>query len=85
MRNRAAVQILGVEKVQIKNINQLRGDAVLSILALEFTPDDEPAGTMRIIFAGGGEIRLAVEACEAILEDISDAWQARSKPSHDID
>jgi hypothetical protein len=28
---------------------------------------------------------LAVEACEAILEDISDAWQARSTPRHEID
>ena len=85
MRTRTAVQIVGVENIQVRNINQQRGDAVLSVLALEFMPDDAPAGTMNIIFSGGGEIRLAVEACEAILEDISDAWQARSTPSHDID
>jgi hypothetical protein len=85
MRTRTAVQIVGVENVQVKNIHQQRGEAVLSVLALEFTPGDAPAGTMNIIFAGGGEIRLAVEACEAILEDISDAWQARSTPRHEID
>ena len=85
MRARAGLQFIGVDKVQLKQINQQRGDGVLSVLAVEFVEADAPAGAISIIFSGGGEIRLAVEACEAILEDVSDAWPARSKPAHEID
>jgi len=85
MRARAGLQFIGVEKVQLKHINQQRVDGVLSVLAVEFVEADAPAGVISIIFSGGGEIRLAVEACEAILEDVSDAWPARSKPAHEID
>jgi len=85
MRVRTALQIANVQKSQVKNIELAHGEAVLSILALTFEPEDALAGHLRIIFAAGGEIRLAVEACEAILEDISDAWLARSRPTHEID
>ena len=40
---------------------------------------------MRLQFAGGGEIRLAVEACEAILEDVTAPWAAKSRPQHDFE
>ncbi len=85
MRVRTAIQIANVQKSQMKNIKLAQGDAILSVLALKFEPEDALAGHLRIIFAAGGEIRLAVEACEAILEDISDAWSARSRPAHEID
>ena len=85
MRVRTALQIANVQKSQVKNIKTGQGEAVLSILAIKFEPEDGLAGHLRIIFAAGGEIRLAVEACEAILEDISDAWLARSRPAHEID
>jgi hypothetical protein len=89
LRVRTAIQIANVQSLQIKNINQHYAGGIASILAMKFEPKDTPKdtleGNLRIIFSGGGEIRLAVEACEAILEDISDAWAAQSRPSHEFD
>lgn len=85
LRVRTAIQIANVQSLQIKNINQHYAGGIASILAMKFEPEESPSGDLRIIFSGGGEIRLAVEACEAILEDISDAWAAQSRPSHEFD
>jgi hypothetical protein len=52
---------------------------------VHFLPDKLPAGEMRLQFAGGGEIGLEVEACEAILEDITAPWAAKARPHHDLD
>ena len=57
----------------------------VSLLSVQFRPGEAPAGLMRLIFSGGGEIRLEVEACEAILEDISAPWAASSQPAHEDD
>ncbi|MEO1150495.1 MAG: DUF2948 family protein [Pseudomonadota bacterium] len=35
-----------------------------------------------LVFAGGGTIRLTVEAISAELRDFSDPWVTRSKPTH---
>ncbi len=84
LRVRSALQFSGVENVQRLNIAQQKVDAILSLLALRFEPNDAPAGDMRIIFSGGGEIRLAVEACAAILEDITQPWPATRRPVHPV-
>lgn len=85
MRVRSAVQVNGVDAVSYRKLNLARRDGVVSLLALQFEPNAAPAGTLRLIFAGGGEIRLEVEACEAILEDITAPWAARSQPAHEDD
>lgn len=83
MRVRAALQIGGVGSIAYRKLNLRRRDGVVSLLSVQFEPHDEPAGLVRLIFSGGGEIRLEVEACEAILEDISAPWAASSKPAHE--
>lgn len=85
MRVRAALQINGVMSIKYKNLNLQRRDGVVSLLAVQFEPDIVPGGWVRLIFAGGGEIRLEVEACEAILEDMTAPWAARSQPAHEDD
>ncbi len=85
MRVRAALQIAGVSGIQYRKLNRQRADGVISLLSLHFEPGDAPAGHISLIFAGGGEIRLEVEACEAILEDITAPWAARSQPAHEDD
>ena len=83
LRVRSALQIGAITSARRRNIRTDPSDGVLSLLALRFEADDAPAGTVSIIFSGGGEIRLAVEACEAILEDITEPWSAKRRPAHD--
>lgn len=84
-RVRAALQIGGVGAIAYRKLNLQRRDGVVSLLSVQFEPSDAPAGLVRLIFSGGGEIRLEVEACEAILEDISAPWAASSQPAHESD
>lgn len=88
MRVRAALQISGVTSIQHKKFNLQRRDGIVSLLSLRFEPSDildAPSGFISLIFSGGGEIRLEVEACEAILEDITAPWAASSQPAHESD
>ena len=58
-------------------------DAVLSLLAIIFTPNgaDDPAGTIELVFAGGGAIKLEVECIDAGLTDVSGDWAALDRPA----
>lgn len=60
-------------------------DAVASLLAIRFTPraEDDPQGTVELVFAGGGIIRLDVECLEATLSDVSGDWAALGRPAHE--
>ncbi|MDG1007741.1 MAG: DUF2948 family protein [Alphaproteobacteria bacterium] len=85
MRVRSALQLANVTSIRQKKLNLTRREGVVALLAVHFLPDKSPAGEMRLQFAGGGEIGLAVEACEAILEDITAPWAAKARPHHDLD
>jgi hypothetical protein len=85
MRVRSALQLANVVSIRQKKLNLTRREGVVALLAVHFLPDKLPAGEMRLQFAGGGEIGLAVEACEAILEDITAPWAAKARPHHDLD
>lgn len=82
-RRRAAIHFARVRSVKASRIRQDRPDAVLSLLAIEFVPTEEPEGTVTLHFAGGGAIRLEVECIEAQCADTGTSWVARAKPSHD--
>jgi hypothetical protein len=58
-------------------------DAVLSLLAISFTPGEAPSGTIVLTFSGGGQINLEVECIEARLEDLGPAWETPNLPSHE--
>ena len=45
----------------------------------------EGAGYIDLMLAGGGLIRLEVEAIEASLRDISEHWPARARPAHSLE
>lgn len=55
---------------------------VLSLLTVTFSPHDAPAGSIDLVFSGGGAIRLEVECIEARLADTGGAWAAASQPVH---
>jgi hypothetical protein len=73
--------------LSVKSQNIMLGDkrAVLSLLAVEFTPNggEDPGGVIELVFAGGGTIRLAVECIEVELADVSGEWAAIARPDHE--
>lgn len=83
-RRRAIVHFDRVLAVKTQDINLKATGAVLELLAVEFAPGDPPAGSIVLIFAGGGAIRLDVECIEAQLTDLGAAWGTKSAPMHDL-
>lgn len=84
-RVRAGLHFDGVLKVQSHNVKLGADEAVVSILALRFTPagGEDPGGEVEIVLAGGGAFRLTVECIDAELADMTEAWAARGTPDHE--
>lgn len=82
-RRRTGLSFDRVLQAKSQRILQSADDAVLSLLAISFTPDEEPSGTIALTFSGGGIISLKVECIEARLEDLGPAWQTPNLPSHE--
>lgn len=87
-RVRAALQIGSVLSARSRRLRMNAGDAVVSLLALGFEPDDDPdnpGGALTLTFSGGGELRLEVESIDAALADVSRPWRAAARPGHETD
>jgi hypothetical protein len=89
-RVRAGLHFDGVLKVQSHKVKLGAAEAVVSLLAVSFTPNEakeneeaDPGGTIEIVLAGGGAIRLTVECIDAELADMTGAWAARGTPDHE--
>lgn len=84
-RMRAGLHFDGVMKVQSSKVKLGAGEAVVSILAVTFTPNgsEDPGGVIEIVLAGGGALRLTVECIDAELADMSGPWAARGTPDHE--
>jgi hypothetical protein len=87
LRVRTGLHFDAVLSVQSTRLKQGDPDAVFSLLAITFTPKaaDDPAGTVELLLAGGGAIKLEVECIDAELTDVSGEWAALGRPSHQID
>jgi hypothetical protein len=81
-RVRAALHFDGVERVQTQNLKLGAKDGVAELLTLAFEAAGEPAGVVRMTFAGGGAIRLNVECLDAWLTDVSAPWPTKHRPGH---
>ena len=83
-RVQAALRFDGVSKVQSQKVKLGAPDAIVSLLALRFTPlgEGDPGGMIELILAGGGAFRLTVECIDAELADLTRPWAARAKPDH---
>jgi hypothetical protein len=75
----------GVLAVKSQNLKSGAPDAVVSLLAITFTPKapDDPAGTIELVFSGGGALKLEVECIDAGITDVSGVWAARGRPAHE--
>jgi hypothetical protein len=83
-RVRAAFAVECVTAVKSAKLSRADKRAVASVLALAFEPDAEPpGGVVRMVLAGGGEIRLDVECVDALLIDMGAPWPTPRKPSHE--
>lgn len=83
-RRRAGLRFERVLGAQIHGINLKDRKAVLSLLAISFSPvaDGTPDGDVTLTFSGGAAIRLKVECLEAELMDLGAAWATKHAPSH---
>lgn len=84
-RVQAALRFDGVSRVQTQNVKLGAPEAVVSLLAIRFTPKggDDPGGMVELTLAGGGAFRLAVECIDAELADLTRPWTARARPAHE--
>jgi len=85
VRKRAALHFDGVQSVVTNGFDPAAPEGVVNLLAITFSPVDEPAGIVELSFAGGGTVRLSVECLEARLSDLGAAWAATAKPGHALD
>jgi hypothetical protein len=81
-RRNAMLHFGRVLSVKLTGIARDKPDEVLSLLAVTYAATDAPAGTIDLLFAGGGTIRLDVECIEARLADLGGAWGASARPAH---
>lgn len=83
-RRRAGLRFERVLGARLLKIDLAKKSMFLELLAITFMPrqEDDPAGVVRLDFAGGGAIELDVECVEAELKDLGAAWRARRVPDH---
>ncbi|MEL6978052.1 MAG: DUF2948 family protein [Pseudomonadota bacterium] len=82
-RVRAGVHFDGVLSAKVKGFRPGAEKQPLNLLAIEFTPGEiAPAGEVRIVFSGGAEAALSVEALEAAMADMTKPWRAAARPIH---
>ncbi len=82
-RCRCGLQINRVFSVKYANLRRDNPDGVLSLLAIQFHPDeDPPGGIIEFTFSGGGALRAQVECIEVALDDLGVSWETPRKPAH---
>ncbi|TVP74218.1 MAG: DUF2948 family protein [Rhodobacteraceae bacterium] len=84
-RVRALLLIEDVLAVASQGVTRDDPDLVFSLLAMEFTPGEDGTGTLSLILAGDGEIRLKVECLSVTLRDATRPYRAISgkAPQHE--
>lgn len=81
-RRRAALRFERVLSCKCRNVQQRGKDAVLNLLAVEFTPTDTPSGAVTLTFSGDSALRVEVECLEAELADLGPVWTTACCPMH---
>ena len=84
-RCRAALRFERVAACKCKQVNPAGKAAVLNLLAVEFEPTDSPSGVVKLLFSGGGVLRVEVECLEAELADLGPTWALDTRPAHIAD
>jgi hypothetical protein len=85
LRVRSGLHFDGVLSVKSSHLKRGAPDAVVSLLAIRYTPKggEDPGGMVELTFAGGGALKLEVECIDAGLSDVGGVWAARGRPEHE--
>ena len=83
-RIQSVLKFENVLSVLGKNINQKKKDHFLDFLAIETKLLSDKNYEVKLNFAGDILIKLNLEIIECFLEDISDPWETKNKPKHDL-
>ena len=86
-KNKRVQSILKFENVinvYSMNLSQKNEDRFLDFLAIESKFLSDKNYEIKLNFAGNILIKLKTEVIECFLEDISDPWETKNKPKHDI-
>src|SRR5450759_5700977 len=83
-RHRAALRFERVLSCKCRDVNPAGQDAVLNLLAVEFSETDAPSGVVTNTFSGGPALRLEVECLEAELADLGPSWATAACPVHTV-
>jgi hypothetical protein len=81
-RRRAALRFDRVLSCKCRNVMAQEKGKVLTLLAVEFTENDPPAGMVTLLFLGGRALRLEVECLEVEVADLGPVWAADCCPDH---
>ena len=81
-RRRTGVHFEHVLNVKQQGILGLKGDAILSLLAISFEPGQDPSGTVVLTFSADCTIKLVVEYLDLQLKDLGGAWATEFTPHH---
>ena len=82
-RVRALLAIDNVLSVQSRAVTKRDPDMVMSLLSIAYNPAAEPpGGEVVLLFAGDGELKLAVDVLDVTLLDSAYAWSTRHLPDH---
>ena len=83
-RRRTALHFDRVRAVRARGIAPAERAKVLNLLAIRYQPgEQEPAGTIELVFSGDAAMRLEVECIEVRLTDLGPVWATRNRPHHD--
>src|SRR5665213_3440744 len=83
-RRRSALRFERVLSCKSRDVNPAGQDAVLNLLAVEFSETEAPSGIVSITFSGGPALRLEVECLEAELADLGPTWTTAVCPVHAV-
>ena len=86
-RRRSVLHFSRVNGLKSNGIDSKDETQVKSLLSISFIPTSEandPSGQIKLDFGGGGGLLLDVECIEAQLTDLGAAWEASSRPQHNL-
>jgi hypothetical protein len=81
-RVNCAITFDWVRNVGYRGLDPREKDQILSLLTIELEPGEVVPRAVRLVFAGGGAIRLEVRDLRCRLEDLGEPWPTHWRPSH---
>lgn len=83
-RIRSLLAFDGVLGVKSNGVAKTDRELIISVLSLDWQPDNEPpGGTLTIQLSGDGEFQIHVEAIDVTLLDSEYIWPTKKRPDHE--